>query len=115
MERQFRWEVKIIVENEDCAFADDGVCTLLTFGDNHCTYGNCPRKVPKTCKDCRYLFFNQNPEEKFSGVLRSMCGVKGYKDIHAGDILEAGHYRIPGWCPVRYDMSNVETLELVKD
>ena len=115
MEEEFKWEVKIVVGNKDCVFADDDMCTLSICGDNHCAYDNCPRRVPLSCKDCRYLFFNQNPKEELEGELKSKCGVRGYKIIHIGDTLEAGHYRTPGWCSARYDVSNVETFESIED
>ena len=115
MEKQTKWEVKIVVGNKDCVFADDDVCTLSICGDNHCTYENCPRRVPLTCKDCRYLFFNQNPKEELKGELKSTCGIRGHKIVHTGDMLESGHYRTPGWCPARYDVSNVETFESIED
>lgn len=113
MEKQ--WQVKLVIDKEECPFEFFGNCTIVNFGDGKCTYEKCPRRVPRTCKDCKYLFFNQNPEEEIADKLTSMCGVKGYENIHTAENLEQDHYKVPGWCPVNYDVSNVEVLELVED
>jgi len=115
MKKQIKWEVRVTLEKDRCPFKHNGKCSLLKYEDNRCAYENCPRKLPITCKDCRYLYFNQNPKEPLTTELTSSCGIKNFKDIFTASELQKEHYKRPGWCPAKYDVSNKEVLELVKD
>lgn len=118
------WEVSVKLNKRICPYMQKDINLKFTCGlpghwNNPCTYENCPKRVPRTCKDCRYLYFNQNPEEPLTSDLISMCGMRRdrtgkMETIHTGKKLEDKHYEIPNWCPKDWDTSTIETFTMLE-
>lgn len=118
------WEVSVKLNKNGCPYIRHhtglkSTCGLPGHWNSTCTYENCPKRVPRTCKDCRYLYYNQNPSEPLKGKLTSFCGMKrdrtGHmEEIHTAEKLERDHYKIPNWCPKNWDTSTIETFTAVE-
>lgn len=115
MKKIFKWKVRVTLDNDICTFKHNGKCSLLKCDENRCEYDNCPRKLPNTCEDCRYFFFNQNPNEPFTKDLVSSCGMKGYKPIFTDPEFLKEHYERPDWCPANKNVSDKEIFKQVKE
>ena len=125
MEDNQTWDVEVKFDKGMCPYMRHRAglkpaCGLPGQWGTICAYEDCPKRVPRTCEDCRYLYFNQNPNEPLKGDLTSECGMRrevtGHmKKIHTADKLEKDHYKIPNWCPKNWDTSTIETFTLVED
>ena len=115
MKRPLKWEIRVSLGNDVCPFRHNGKCSLLKCDENQCEYINCPRRIPITCKDCRYLFFNQNPTGPLTKELSSSCGMKEYKIIFTDPELQKEHYKRPEWCPANKNVSDKEIFTRVKE
>jgi len=125
MDENQDWEVSVRLNKNKCPYirnpeSSNPTCYLPGHLNSICTYENCPKRVPKTCEDCWYLYFNQNPNEPLKGELTSFCGMKrdrtGHmEEIHTAGKLEKEHREIPDWCPKNWDTSKIETFTAVHE
>ena len=61
MEDDQNWEVSVRLNKDKCPYmrhntSAEPICYLPGHRNSICVYENCPKRVPKTCEDCWYLY-----------------------------------------------------------